>query len=161
MKKFIFQKKPLFDEKEAEACYNYMKTDMWLTEFKKTQELEKMICDFTGAKYCHMVNNGTISLSIALLALNIQKNDIVIVPDFTMIATPNAVKFIGAEPLLVDVEKDTLCIDINKIEKLLKKLTEMIKRLGDRVHKEYNLDIAVQNMDKVFEDIYSKMKSSN
>ena len=70
---FIPQMQPNFDDKEAEACYKYLKSGGWVTEFKKTREFEKMICDFTGAKYCHVVNNGTISLSIALLALGVKK----------------------------------------------------------------------------------------
>ena len=94
MNNFINQMEPWFDEKEADACYEYMKSGGWLMEFNKTKEFEKMICDYTGAKYCHIVNNGTISLSIALLALGINKNDKVIVPNYTMIATPNAVKLI-------------------------------------------------------------------
>lgn len=121
MNNFINQMEPHFDENEANACYEYMKGDIWLTEFKKTQELEKMICNFTGSKYCHMVNNGTISLTLALLALDVKKNDKVIVPDFTMIATPNSVRLLGAEPVFVDVESETLCLDINKTEELLMK----------------------------------------
>ena len=118
-KEFIPQMQPNFDDKEAEACYKYLKSGGWVTEFKKTREFEKMICDFTGAKYCHVVNNGTISLSIALLALGVKKNDKVIVPNITFMATPNAVEFIGANAVLVDIEKDTFCININHVKKLL------------------------------------------
>ena len=116
---FIPQMQPNFDDKEAEACYKYLKSGGWVTEFKKTREFEKMICDFTGAKYCHVVNNGTISLSIALLALGVSKNDKVIVPNITMIATPNSAKLIGAIPVFVDVEEKTVCIDIKQTETLL------------------------------------------
>jgi perosamine synthetase len=119
MNNFINQMEPWFDEKEADACYEYMKSGGWLMEFNKTKEFEKMICNYTGAKYCHIVSNGTISLSIALLALDIKKNDKVIVPNYTMIATPNAVRLIGAEPILVDVDEETLCIDIDKVNDLI------------------------------------------
>ena len=66
--KFIYQMEPWFDDKETTACTEYMSSGGWLMEFKKTREFEKTICDYTGAKFCHIVNNGTISLSIALLA---------------------------------------------------------------------------------------------
>ena len=120
MSDFINQMEPIFGEEEALACYEYMKGNIWLTEYKKTKELENMICKFIGCKYCHMMTNGTVSLSIALLALNIQKNDKVICPNLTMIGTPNSIKLIGAEPILVDVDEKTLCLDINKIEDVLK-----------------------------------------
>lgn len=116
---FINQMEPWFDDKEADACYNYMKTGGWLMEFNKTKEFEKMICNYTGSKYCHIVNNGTISLSVGLLALGITKNDKVIVPNYTMIATPNSVKLIGAEPILVDIDEETLCMDLNKVEEII------------------------------------------
>ena len=47
---FIPQMQPNFDDKEAEACYKYLKSGGWVTEFKKTREFEIMICDFTGCK---------------------------------------------------------------------------------------------------------------
>lgn len=93
MSGFIPQMQPNFGEEEAIACYNYMKSGGWVTEHTFTRQFEKMICEYTGAKYCHMVNNGTISLSMALLAVNVVPGDIVIVPDSTMIATPNSVQF--------------------------------------------------------------------
>ena len=80
---FINQMEPWFDEKETNACTKYMESGGWLMEFKKTREFEKAICDYTGSKYCHIVNNGTISLSIALLAFDIKPHDKVIVLQLT------------------------------------------------------------------------------
>lgn len=119
MNKFINQMEPWFDCAESEACYEYMKSGGWLMEFNKTRQFEEMICDYTGAKFCHILNNGTITLSVALLAFGIKPGDKVIVPNFTMIATPNSVKLLGAEPILVDIEEETLCININKVKELL------------------------------------------
>lgn len=120
MDNFILQMAPWFDEKETNACTEYMKSGGWVMEHIKTREFEKMICNFTGAKYCHIVNNGTISLSIALLAINIKPGDHVLVPNFTMIASPNSVRLLGAVPILVDIEEETLCINIDKVKLLLK-----------------------------------------
>ena len=66
-----------------------------------------MIADYTGARHCIVVNNGTVSLTLAGLALGLVHGDEVIVPNFTMIATPNSQKLFGAEPVFVDVEADT------------------------------------------------------
>lgn len=106
---FIMQMRPWFGAEEKQALCEYMDEDGFLTEFKKTAKFEQMIADFTGAKHCIVVNNGTISLTLAALAVGINAGDEVIVPNYTMIATPNSVKMFGAKPVFVDVERETLC----------------------------------------------------
>ncbi|MBN1384054.1 MAG: DegT/DnrJ/EryC1/StrS aminotransferase family protein [Elusimicrobia bacterium] len=118
MKK-IPQMEPWFDEKERTAMAEYLKGDAWLTEFKKTEEFAGMIAGFTGAKHCIIVNNGTISLTLALLTAGLQPGDEVIVPDLTMIASANCAKMIGAKPVFADIEKKTLCLDLEKAEEKL------------------------------------------
>jgi len=107
----IPQYKPTITEDDINAVCEYMKSGGWLTEHDKTTEFERMIADYTGSKYCVVVNNGTISLSLMALACGIKPGDEVIVPNYTMIATPNAMKFIGAVPVFVDVEPETLCLN--------------------------------------------------
>lgn len=114
MRKKILQYEPSFDQNEITAIVNYMKSGGWITEFKKTKELEEKIANYLKVKHCIMVNNGTISLSLALLAMGIKPGDKVLIPSLTMIATANAVKFIGAIPIFADVEKETLCLDFYK-----------------------------------------------
>lgn len=111
---FIPQMEPWFDENEANALNDYMKQGGWVTEFKKTREFERQLADFTGAKYCSVVSNGTISLTLALMACGVGPGDEVIVPDYTMVATPNAVKLAGAEVVFADISPDTLCLDFEK-----------------------------------------------
>jgi len=126
MDKFINQMEPWFGEEERIALNDYMKAGGWLTEFRKTQEFEKMICDYTGAKYCFAVNNGTISLTLAAMAVGVEAGDEVIVPNYTMIATPNSVKMFGAVPVFVDVEEETLCLDIEKVKEAITNKTKAI-----------------------------------
>lgn len=116
---------PWYDNKESNAIQEYLKSGGWIMEFKRTREFEKMICDFTGAKYCSVVANGTVSLFIALKAIEIKEGDEVIVPDLTMIATPNAVLLAGAKPVLVDTD-DSLCLDVKKVEKAITKRTKAV-----------------------------------
>ncbi|TDJ82193.1 DegT/DnrJ/EryC1/StrS family aminotransferase [Campylobacter volucris] len=120
------QMKPWFDKEEKVAICSYMDEDGFITEFKRTQQFEQMIADYTGAKHCIVVNNGTISLTLAALALDIGFEDEVIVPNYTMIATPNSVKMIGAKPVFVDVEKETLCMDIEKAKLAITPKTKAI-----------------------------------
>jgi perosamine synthetase len=116
MNEFIMQMRPLFGDEEKKAICEYMDEDGFITEFKRTEEFEGMIAKFTGAKHCVVVNNGTVSLSLASMAVGIKAGDEVIVPNYTMIATPNSVKMFGAVPVFVDVEESTLCLDIELVE---------------------------------------------
>lgn len=109
---FIPQMEPWFGTEEKEALNQYMDENGWLTEFKRTAEFEQRIAEYTGAKHCIVVNNGTISLTLMALAAGIKSGDEVIVPNYTMIATPNSIKMFGATPVFVDVEYDTLCMDL-------------------------------------------------
>jgi len=117
---------PCFGENEAKALFNYMLSGGWVTEFKKTEEFEKRIADFVGSKYCIAVNNGTITITLALFAFGVKPEDEVIVPNLTMIATPNSVILSGAKPILVDIEKETLCLDINKVKTYITNRTKAI-----------------------------------
>ncbi|MFH1088350.1 MAG: aminotransferase class I/II-fold pyridoxal phosphate-dependent enzyme, partial [Patescibacteria group bacterium] len=122
----IPQMEPWFDENETKALLGYMTSGGWVTEFKKTREFEKMIADYTGARYCSVVSNGTISLTLALMACGIRPGDEVIVPDYTMVATANAVKLAGAEVVFVDIERDTLGIDLEQIKQAISPRTKAI-----------------------------------
>ncbi|HRR19742.1 MAG TPA: DegT/DnrJ/EryC1/StrS family aminotransferase [Ignavibacteriales bacterium] len=125
-RKFIPQMEPWFGEEESIALNNYMKSGGWITEFKKTLEFENMICEYTGAKNCIVVNNGTVSLTLSALACGIKNGDEVIVPNYTMIATPNSIKLFGASPIFVDVEPETLCLDIKLVERAITHKTKAI-----------------------------------
>lgn len=123
---FIPQMEPWFGEEERQAIDEYMAEGGWITEFKKTEQFEELIAEFTGAKHCILVNNGTISLTLMALAAGIKPGDEVLVPNYTMIATPNSVKMIGAKPVFVDVEPNTLCMDIEKAKSAITSNTKAI-----------------------------------
>ena len=123
---FIHQMEPWIGKEEKEALVQYMESGGWVTEFQKTNTFETTIKAFTGSKHCIVVNNGTISLSLAALACGIGPGDEVIVPNYTMIATPNALKLIGASPVFVDVEAETLCLDFHLLESAVTTKTKAI-----------------------------------
>ena len=110
------------EKEELTACID----SGWITEAGRTRKFEETIAEFVGAKYALAVNNGSVSLVIALLALDIGPGDEVIVPDFTMVATPNAVRFVGATPVLVDVRKGDLCLNLKEVVKKITKKTKAI-----------------------------------
>lgn len=123
---FIMQMQPWFGEEEKQSIRDYLDENGFMTEFKRTEKFEKMIAEYTKSKHCIVVNNGTISLTLAALAIGIQHGDEVIVPNYTMIATPNSVKMIGAVPVFVDVEPETLCLDIELVKKAITPKTKAI-----------------------------------
>jgi len=111
----IYQYEPLFERKKlAEALYDYALDKNWYTEHWKTKEFEQKIREFLGVKYVFCVNNGTISLSMALLAEGIKAGHNVVVPSHSMMATANAVKLIGANPIFVDIDPENGCLNLEK-----------------------------------------------
>lgn len=120
------QMRPLFGDEEKQAICEYMDEDGFITEFKRTEQFESMIAEYTGAKHCIVVNNGTVSLTLASLALDLKAGDEVIVPNYTMVATPNSIKMFGANPVFVDVESETLCLDIELVRQAVTPKTKAI-----------------------------------
>lgn len=67
--------------------------------------------------------NGTVALHLALLALGVRPGDEVLVPALTYVATANAVRYVGAEPVFVDVDPATWCLDPAKLEDAITRRT--------------------------------------
>jgi len=123
----IRQYEPILDIAELNTEFVfYLQRGGYITEYKKTEEFENKIKEFLGVKYCSVVNNGTISLSLALLACGIKPGDKVLVPNLTMIATANAVRFIGAIPIFVDIDLYRLCMDLDNAYNKLSKNTKAL-----------------------------------
>ena len=111
---FIHQVEPYVTDSEAKAVSEYILSGGWLTEFEKTRDFEKAIAEFLGVRFAVVVPSGTVGLYLALLAAGVGRGDSVIVPNYTMIASPNSVRWTGAEVRLCDVESRTLCLDLEK-----------------------------------------------
>lgn len=122
----IPQMEPKFGAEERELVDAYLANPGYLTEFKQTTAFENAIAQFTGAKHCIAVNNGTVSLLAVGIALGLKPGDEVIVPNYTMIATANAFKALGCKIRFVDVEAETLCLDIAKVKAALTPATKAI-----------------------------------
>jgi perosamine synthetase len=130
-KEMLLQSRPNFDEKEAVACYNYMKDGVnFITEFKQTEELEKMICTFTGAKHTIMTTSGNMALVLALMGYEFPSGSEIIVPNYTMIASINSIKMAGYKPVIIDVDKDTLTISKSIIETAITPATRAVMHVS-------------------------------
>ncbi len=89
-------------------------------------EFEKAYADATGIAHCVGVANGTDALELALRAAGVGRDDEVVLPANTFIATAEAVSRIGARPVLVDVDPEFLLIDSAKVEAALTSRTKAI-----------------------------------
>ena len=104
------------DESEKKELISVIDSG-WFTEGSKTKQFETMFQDFTGAKYACAVTSGTSGLYLAINALNIKNKDEVIVPDLTFVASPNSIYANSAKPILSDIDKNSLNLDLNLLEK--------------------------------------------
>ncbi|TYB69468.1 LegC family aminotransferase [Bizionia saleffrena] len=86
-------------------------------------QFEDQVAAYAGAKYGVACMNGTAGLHIAQLLLGVTKNDHVIAPNITFIATLNAIKYTGAAPILIDVDADNWQMDLELLESYLKEHT--------------------------------------
>lgn len=86
----------------------------------QVNELETMLADYVGVKHCISCANGTDALQLALMVLEVGKNDVVFVPDFTFFSTGEVVPFVGAIPYFVDVREDTFNMNPVKLEEAVR-----------------------------------------
>lgn len=120
----IPQFQPYLDDKEYQAIKSCFDNN-WITEGPKSKEFIDKLCKLIGVKHAVLAPNGTLSIYMALRAIGIGKGDEVIVPNFTFIASANAVEMCGAKPVFVDI-CDDLHIDLKKCEKLVNRKTKAI-----------------------------------
>ncbi len=99
----------------------------WISSSGKyLTKFEEDFAEFCECKHGVAVSNGTVALHLALAALRIGPGDEVIVPDFTFAASVNAVLHAGATPVIVDVERESWCIDPDEVRKHISPRTKAI-----------------------------------
>ena len=126
MKDFIPVCEPLLNGNELKYVDDAVRTGWISSSGDYVNKFESKFAEYVQSKYGIAVGNGTVALHLALVALGIGKNDEVIIPSFTMIATAFAVCYTGATPVFVDADKETWNIDVTKIEEKITKNTKAI-----------------------------------
>jgi perosamine synthetase len=116
---------PMIEDEEIKAVENILRSG-WLTTGLRTKQLEEDFSRYTGASNAVAVNSCTAALHLALEAVGIKPGDEVLVPTMTFTATAEVVLHLGARPVLVDCESDTLNIDAEQVEKQLTAKTKAI-----------------------------------
>lgn len=154
MKYKIFQMSPYVGKEEIEEIADSIKAN-WISEGPKAKKFTERILNYIGAKYGVLAPNGTLALFMALKVLGIKEDDEVIVPDFTFIASANAVYLTGTKPVFVDVQRDDFNLDPNLIENKITSKTKAIMSVhiyGQSVDMDPIMKIAKKYKLSVIED---------
>lgn len=117
---------PDITEREVEAVAERVRSG-WLTTGPETAAFEADFVEMLGGDvHAVAVSSATAGLHLALEAVGIGRDDEVLVPDWTFTSTAEVVRYLGGQPVLVDVDYDTLCIDFEAAEKLVTDRTKAI-----------------------------------
>jgi len=117
--------KPVLDEREVEAVRRVILSG-WVTQGPEVAAFEEEFADFVGARHACAVSNCTTALHLALRAVGVDAGDEVITVSHTFIATANAIRYCGAVPVFVDIEKGGYNIDPDLIEGAITPRTKAI-----------------------------------
>lgn len=124
MKK-IWHNKPCLDEKEISAVTDVLHKG-WLIAGDEVRKFENAFAKYIGSSYAIATNSGTSALHLSLLALGIGTSDEVILPTYTSSDLLNAINYVGATPILIDIEKDSCTINISDIAEKIRKRTKVM-----------------------------------
>ena len=106
---------PLLNGREKEFLCKCIDTGWISSDGPFVREFEEQFASYLGVRYGIAVCNGTASLETALYAAGIEEGDQVIMPTFTIISCALAAIRLGAEPVLVDIEPETWCMDVKQL----------------------------------------------
>lgn len=145
---------PWLGEDEIKAVTSVIK-DSWITEGSKTKEFGTRLNELMGVPFGVFAPNGTLALTLGLLAMDIKAGDEVIVPDTTFIASANAVIMAGATPVFAEVNNRNFQMDVAKCEELVTTRTKAIMPVhlyGMAANMEEVIEFARRHNLKVIED---------
>lgn len=121
----IFYGHQYIDKKDIDAVSEVLTSD-YLTCGPKIEELEKKLCELTGAKYAVAISNGTAALHIACMAAGIEAGDEVITTPITFAASANCILYCGGTPVFADINPETYNIDPEDIERKITSKTKAV-----------------------------------
>jgi len=118
MKRIPYGKHHITDE-DITAVVETLRSD-FLTQGPKVQEFEEKFAQYVGAKYAVAVSSGTAALHLSALALGVRQGQKVITSPITFVASANCVRYCGGEVIFCDVNPETILIDVEKVEAIVK-----------------------------------------
>jgi perosamine synthetase len=124
---FIALHEPHFSGNERRYTQDCIDSTFVSSVGKYVDRFEEMIREYTGAKYAIATVNGTAALHIALKLAGVERGDLVLTQAFTFVATCNAISYCGAEPVFVDIGRDTLGMSPDSLENWLRVNTVIVE----------------------------------
>lgn len=109
MSEFLPFSRPSMGDEEFAALKEVLQSG-WITTGPKNQQLEEAFCSLTGNRHAIAVSSATGGMHVTLMALDIGPGDEVITPSQTWVSTLNMIELLGATPVMIDVDRDTLMI---------------------------------------------------
>ncbi len=107
------------NEEDIKAVVDVLKSD-FLTQGPKVEEFESKFAKYVGSKYAIAVSNGTAALHLSAIALSVKKGTKIITTPLSFVATSNCIEYCGGEVEFCDINRETLCLDINLVREKLK-----------------------------------------
>ncbi len=124
-KPFIPFSRPWIDETEIEAVSQVL-ASKWISSGARVREFERAFAEYLGVKHAIAVSSCTAALHLSLVVSGISTDDEIITTPYTFTATAEAIRYVGAKPVFVDIEPDTLNINIDNIEQAITPKTKAI-----------------------------------
>jgi len=117
---------PEIGEEELKNVIEAVRSGWVSSKGKFIEEFENLFAKYVGVKYGVATSNGTAALHLALATLGVKSYDEVIVPDLTFAATINAVLYVGAKPVIVDIDPKYWCLSPDSVRKAITSRTKAI-----------------------------------
>ncbi len=122
---FIPFSRPWIDDTEIEAVSQVL-ASKWISTGTRTREFERAFAEYLGVKHAIAVSSCTAALHLSLVVAEVGNGDEVITTPYTFTATAEAIRYVGAKPVFVDIQPDTLNIDVARIEAAITSRTKAI-----------------------------------
>lgn len=125
MSHFLPFSRPAIGDEEIKAVESVLRSG-WITTGPQNHQLEQDFCEKFGSKHAIAVCSATAGMHVVLMAMGIGPGDEVITPSQTWVSTINIITLLGAEPVMVDIDRDTLMVSAESVKKAITPRTKAI-----------------------------------
>jgi dTDP-4-amino-4,6-dideoxygalactose transaminase len=126
---FVPFSRPSLDHEEEEAVLAVLRSG-WLTTGEVTAAFEKEFARTVGTRHALALNSGTAGLHLSLEAVGVGAGSVVLTTPYTFTATAEVVRYLGADPVFVDIDRATLNIDVAQLAASLETLAAAGRRVS-------------------------------
>lgn len=118
---------PYIGQEEIDEVVDSLRSG-WITTGPKTKQFEEDFAAYLGVEYCIAVNSATAGLHLALECIGVEAGDKIITTPYTFTATAEVIRYLGADPVFIDIDRDTCNISPSAIERHLECLSSAERR---------------------------------